>query len=75
MITTVELLKKLIGKHVVVAIQPGGQYLMKESKKRGEYVITDIGEQFIEAKSTTSSRDTSKHYFNICTIQEIILLD
>ena len=73
MIITGELLKRLSGKHIMVMAQPGG-FLIKETRGKGGYVITDIGDQFIEAKASSSLR-RSKYYFNINSIQEIMLLE
>lgn len=73
MVITGELLKRLIGKHVNVQDHPGG-FIIKESKGKGEYVITDAGDQFIEAKASSLNK-RSKYYFNICSILSIILLE
>jgi predicted transcriptional regulator len=74
MITTAELLKKLVGKSVDIGPQPGGHFI-QEKRKKGEYIITDIGEQFLEAKATSLMSDTKKYYFNVNSILTIILIE
>lgn len=73
MISSEELLKKLIGKTIDVVQLPGGFYI-NEKRKRGEFVVTDTGAKFIEAKSTDPA-DVKKYYFNTESLQKIVLLE
>jgi ribose 5-phosphate isomerase len=73
MTTAAEILQKLVGRHFRATLHPAG-VVFNETKRKGEFVVTDVGEQFIEVKYD-SLWNKSKHYYNIHTIVEIIMAE